>query len=85
MTDKPFVCVTWHDAADKDGTWTHEAEIQAFGAELCEVVSWGWVVSRTKQYVTLAADYITDTDTWGRITKIPRGMVVKIEEMKPKK
>lgn len=79
MTDKRFVKVFWHDAQDEGRTWVPDQEIEAFNDEVCEVISWGWLVGESKKYVTLAADYIAD-GTWGRVTKIPRGMVVKIEE-----
>lgn len=79
--DKPFVKVTWHDAADEERIWLKEADVEAFGTESLEVVSWGWLMKKTRQYVTLAADHITGTDTYGRVTKIPTQWA-KIEEFK---
>lgn len=79
---KSFVKVCWHDACDEEKTWVAAADVEAFAQEPCEVVSWGWLVSQTQKYVTLAADYIPGTDTYGRVTKIPKGMLVKIEEFK---
>lgn len=79
---KPFVKVLWHDACDSEKTWIPDAEVAEFGKEPLEVISWGWLVSKTKQYVTIAADYIADTDTYGRVTKIPTGMCQTIEEFK---
>ena len=84
VTDKPFVCVHWHDAADRDGAWASHEEVEEFAASVCLVVSWGWLVRATKQYITIAADYIPEHQTWGRVTKVPVGMLVKLEEMKPK-
>jgi hypothetical protein len=82
MIDKRFVKVRWHDAQDGYSTWVAAEDIPRFTEEPCEVVSWGWLVSETKRYITLAADYIPGPpgETYGRVTKIPRGMVVKIEE-----
>lgn len=77
---KRFVKVRWHDAQDEGSAWVQAEDLQRFTDELCEVISWGWLVSETKKYITLAADYIPSGDTYGRVTKIPRGMVVKIEE-----
>lgn len=79
--DKPFMKVVWHDAADDGRTWVPAEDIQPFTEELCEVTSWGWMVGASKKYITLAADYIAD-GTYGRVTKIPRGMVVSIDEFK---
>ena len=78
--DKPFVKIIWHDAQDDGRTWVAADEIAEFANATCEVTSWGWAVASTKKYVTLAADYIHDGATYGRITKIPRGMIVSIEE-----
>lgn len=80
--DTRFVKVRWHDAADEGRTWVPGEEIDSFTEELCEVTSWGWLVGETKKYITLAADCIPDEPlpTWGRVTKIPRKMIVSIED-----
>lgn len=85
---KPFVKVVWLDASDPQGdeSWYREAEAEAFGEELMEVTSFGYLVSKTALYVTLAADLITKgtkLTTYGRLTKIPRGMIQLIEELIP--
>jgi len=78
---KPFVKVTWHDAEDMGGSsWNSQEEIDAFGSNLCEAFSYGYLVKKTKNYLTLAADHIPP-DTYGRIIKIPKRMVVKVEAM----
>lgn len=81
--DKPFVKVTWHDAADEGRTWVPAEDIPEFTEEVIEVVSWGWLVggSRKSKYITLAADYIKD-GTYGRVTKIPSRMIVGFDEFK---
>lgn len=79
MSERKFVKVCWHDAQDEGRTWVQDEELQPFTEALCEVISWGWLVGETKKYVTIAADFSAPS-TWGRVTKIPRGMVVKIEE-----
>lgn len=80
-SERRFVKVTWHDAADNGQTWVQAEEIQPFTEELCVVVSWGWLVGATKKYVTLAADHIVD-GPYGRVTKIPVPMIMKIEDFK---
>lgn len=79
--NKPFVKIIWHDAQDDGRTWVPEEDIPQFTEDVCEVISWGWAVCSTKLYVTLAADYIKN-DVYGRVTKIPRKMIVSIEEYK---
>jgi hypothetical protein len=80
----PLVRVTWNDAADPDGStpWHSDQDVEEFGASTCEVISVGWLRQDTKLYTTLVADYIQDEDesvTWGRPTKIPKGMITKME------
>ena len=77
--DKAFVKVTWLDAQDDGRTWVSAEDIQSFTEQQCGVTSWGWLVGSTKTYVTIAADYIKD-GVYGRVTKIPRKMIVKIDE-----
>ena len=80
---KPFVRVIWHDAQDEGSAWVPEENIPAFTEAVVEVVSWGYLVggSKKSKYVTLAADYIKD-GTYGRVTKVPSGMIVSIQEFK---
>lgn len=84
--DKRLVRVTWVDASDPpgDASWYTDAEVDAFAEKACEVVSVGYLKSHTSLYVTLVADYILNdngTITWGRPTKIPVGMVTKMEDL----
>lgn len=84
--DKPFVRVVWLDASDPQGdeSWFRESEALKFGEELMEVSSFGYLISKTAKYVTLVADHITKgtkETTYGRLTKIPVGMVVSITDI----
>ena len=75
----PFVKVTWHDAEDIEGPWVKSEEIASQTKEPCEVISWGYLVSRTRKDYILAGDYIPRDNTYGRVTKIPRKMTVKLD------
>lgn len=76
---KPFVQIRWYDAEDyKEANWSTEEDLKKFSSEPCEAVSYGYVVKKNRGYITIAADYIAP-DTFGRIMKIPRKMVVSIE------
>lgn len=83
--DRRLVKVTWNDASDGpgDSSWFSDADVDAFADCPCEVVSVGWIRSDTKMYLTLVADYIDEKGkmTWGRLTKIPHGMIIKIEDL----
>lgn len=81
-----LVRVTWVDASDPPGdtSWYSDKDVDDFASKVCEVVSVGYIKSETKLYLTLVADYIVndnETITWGRPTKIPFGMVTKIEDL----
>ena len=75
----PFVKITWHDAEDVPVTWVKSEDVAAHAESICEVVSWGYMVSKTRSDYVLAGDYIPRDDTYGRVTKIPRKMCVKVE------
>ena len=77
----PLVLVTWEDAEDTaDGkTWMDDEEVKTFSQQSCTVVSIGFLISKTTKYVTLAGDYIEKLGHYGRVTKIPAGMVVQTE------
>lgn len=83
--DKRLVRVTWIDAADPDTTgWSSDDDLNQFAEATVEVVSVGYVRSDTKNYLTLVADYIDNGDgsyTWGRPTKIPHGMIQRVDEL----
>jgi hypothetical protein len=78
-----LVKVTWDDAEDpSDGkTWLDTEDVETFAAHACTVESVGYLVSRTAKYVTLAADRIEGLGHYGRVTKIPTGMVVSLVEL----
>lgn len=84
MQQHKLVKVTWIDAADpEDGGWHTDEAMEKFSKETVEVTSVGFMKSDTKLYLTICADRIPEEDgcTWGRPTKIPHGMIVKIEEL----
>lgn len=80
----PFVKVTWDDAEDPDtgNAWHSDQDVAEFAETTTLVVSVGFKVSDTPKYVTLAADWIERLKQFGRITKIPKGVIQSIEEFK---
>ena len=77
-----IVLVTWHDTEDfKGGAWASTEEIDEFSKTLCVIESVGWVVKKTRHYLTLCADFSPNPDTHGRVTKIAKKMIVKIEPL----
>lgn len=86
---QPFVRVVWHDAADYKKSWASNEEAEAFAGQPVECVSVGWLLKKTRSYITLAADYSPpnspeETEDWGRLTKIPRKMITQLEQEEQK-
>lgn len=82
MTPRPFVQIKWLDAEDyREAGWASEEEAEQFTQKACEVESVGWLVSKTKAHVTIAADLTHPPVTWGRLIKIPRKMIISMTEV----
>lgn len=74
--------VVWHDAADDERTWVTESEVKSFGNEFVAVESYGFIIHKTRHYVTLARDIIrsgTSETTYGGVCKIPKKMIQSID------
>lgn len=79
---KPLVKVVWLDAQDYDEKgWASDEELVEFNASPMEVTSLGWLVAKSRHYITLAADFSPSPDTYGRSMRIPRKMVKSLEEV----
>jgi len=61
-------------------TWLSAAQVRAFAAKRCTIVSVGYLVCKTAHYIAIAAD-LTNDGYYGRVTKIPNGMIASIEEV----
>lgn len=78
---KPLVRVLWLDAQDHAQKWVDEGDAEEFGGLDCQIVSVGFMVSKTDKYITLAADWDAADKDYGRVTKIPISMTTLIEEI----
>ena len=81
LAKRTLVRVTWVDAEDQKEAWLTNEEVETFTNQEALVVSLGWVVSHTDQYLTLAADWVAHLEHHGRVTKIANGQVVNVEEL----
>ena len=79
--NKPIVRITWNDASDTLDPWVSEEELKKFTSSTALVVSIGYLADKNRSYVTIAGDWQEDLKIWGRVTKIPKKMVVSIEEI----
>lgn len=76
-----LVVIVWLDTQDNEQTWADENEIDAFTARPCEITSIGYVVRETASHYVLAGDHHPGNGDYGRITKIPKGMVSTVQEI----
>lgn len=79
--DKKLIKVIWHDAQDHAQKWVDEKDAECFGEEVCEIISVGFLVSKTERYVTIAGDWDATDKDFGRVTKVPVGMIREITEL----
>lgn len=77
-SNKKFVFVIWNDARDADDTWMGEKDAETFTDIEVGVITSGWLIRQTPKYVTLGADYNASDNDYGRVTKIPVGMILNI-------
>jgi hypothetical protein len=77
--DRQLVVVRWNDAQDHAQKWVDAADAEAFTDVEVTVTSIGFLVRRTDKYVTIAGDYDPIDNDYGRVTKIPSGMVKEIK------
>jgi hypothetical protein len=66
--------VVWIDAKDADESWLDSGEVDRFASETVLIESYGFILSKTKNCLILAADKANDGD-YGRVTKIPLGCI----------
>lgn len=77
-----LVKVTWDDAEDPSGqTWVEDDDLDGFMQTACVVTSVGFLARETESHILLVADRIPHASTYGRVTKIPRGMILSLEEL----
>ncbi len=80
-TPRKLVLVSWNDAQDFEQSWVGEADATKFGEEDCRILSVGWVISDTAKYLTIGGDWHATESDYGRVTKIPKGMVISMVEL----
>jgi hypothetical protein len=78
------VQVIWWDAQDHPDKWADAQDVKAWADTECEISSVGYLVSDTAKYVTLAGDLDPADGDYGRVTKIPKNMVRRIEDLHEK-
>ncbi len=82
-TKAKFVRIVWYDAQDARDTWVRISDDDTINwmDELAEVISFGYLIKKTKHYYVIAADLCHDT-TVGRMTKIPCPWVLSIKTIR---
>lgn len=78
---KQLVVIVWWDSQDHNDAWVDSEAAEKFTDEVCEITSCGFLVRKTDKYVTIAGDWDPADKDYGRVTKIPVGMVKTIREV----
>lgn len=71
-----LVQVRWIDIASYDGAWMDIVEAKAY--KPTPIVTCGWVVTHTEEYITLASSVSEDNEVVGNVNSIPKGVVLSI-------
>jgi hypothetical protein len=79
--EQTIVTVLWMDAQDHPDKWVDADDAESFTDVEVNVTSIGYLVRKTDKYVTLAGDYDAVDNDYGRVTKIPIGMIKEIKEL----
>ena len=75
-----LVRVSWLDTVEHPSGWYDQEDIDKL--EDCALVhSYGLLLKETKTSVTIVADFIQNTNEFGRSTVIPRGMIEEIVDI----
>lgn len=82
MTYKPVI-VKWMDISTKSG-WHEQEEIDNFVMDETENIVYqaGFLYEEDDRQVCLLNSYFTNKDLLGDITKIPKGAIIEIVNMK---
>ncbi len=81
-TPGSLVKVEWLDSQDHKDNWVAEADAETFADVECKIVSYGIVVRKTAKYLTIAGDWDASDRDYGRVTKVPVGMLVSITRLR---
>lgn len=70
--DVQLVRICWHDATSFDKTWKQKKAAKKLS--LCEVISTGYLVQVTDEFISIAQSYDEDNHYWDFLN-VPWGMV----------
>jgi hypothetical protein len=76
-----MVRVLWADSQDHAEKWVDEEDAITWGQTSCDIISIGFLISKTPKYITLGADWDDIDKDYGRVTKISTSMLVSIENL----
>jgi hypothetical protein len=77
-----LVYIEWDDAEDfsvNGSAWANEREAQEFAKKTYIVQSVGWLVKKTRFYLSIASDYDPNHGNYGTLRKVPRKMIKRLE------
>ena len=75
-----LVRIDWEDTIEHQTGWYEQEDIEDLEPPPL-VWSWGLILKEKTDSITLVADWIPSTKTFGRGTTVPKGMIKKITDI----
>lgn len=76
--------IVWSDTFDPEPAWMSEKDIEQEITKDCIIVSVGFIVGESPTYLAIAGDRDTRDGEAGRVTCIPKSMIVSHKTIKNK-
>lgn len=76
------VYIEWNDIRENTHGWNSNEEAETWGVADWTVNQLGWVFKETDEAIILVNQVCEPFDNVGNITKIPRGCIIKIVNIK---
>ena len=77
-----LVYIEWDDAEDfsaNGSAWASQQEAEEFSKKVYIVRSVGWVVKKTRHYLSIASDHDPNHGNYGTLRKVPRKMIKRLD------
>ena len=75
-----LVRIDWEDTIEHQTGWYEQEDIKDLEKPPL-VWSWGLILQEKSDSITLVADWIPESKTFGRGTTVPKGMIKKITDI----
>lgn len=82
MNSVKEVKVTWIDSCCSNHNWLLMDDVKNWGdVEPIKIYTYGFLVQEDSNYIVVAQCYATDPEQCCNLTSIPKGCIIKIDEI----